>query len=87
MNFEMQASGQGSRDTSLSALRYKGEETCFSKANAQAVKTAGNRAREEKLCLEQGYHLDKKNRPFSDCETHSATGIEWYKHDSILPSP
>ncbi len=40
MNFEIQASVQGSRETSLSALRNKVRKHALSKAQSQAVKRA-----------------------------------------------
>ncbi len=40
MNFEIQASVQGSRETSLSALRNKVRKHALSKAHSQAVKMA-----------------------------------------------
>ncbi len=40
MNFEIQASVQGSRETGLSALRNKVRKHALSKAHSQAVKMA-----------------------------------------------
>ncbi len=40
MNFEIQTSVQGSRETSLSALRNKVRKHALSKAHSQAVKMA-----------------------------------------------
>ena len=85
MNFEIQASCQGSRETSLSALRKKVRKHALSRAHAQAVKMAElqkkaviEKAMEAmtecyikgtKTVFRTAYHLAKKNRPFSDHES------------------
>lgn len=85
MNFEIQASVQGSRETSLSALRNKVRKHALSKAHSQAVKMAEQQKeavienavaamtesymKETEAVFRTAYHLAKKNRPFSDHES------------------
>ena len=85
MNFEIQASCQGSRETSLLALRNKVRKHALSEAHAQAVKMAElqkkaviekameamteSYIKETETVFRTAYHLAKKNRPFSDHES------------------
>lgn len=85
MNFEIQVSSQGSRETSLSVLRNKIRKHALSKAHSQAVKVAEQQKesaienavevmtesykKETDAVFRTAYHLAKKNRPFSDHES------------------
>jgi len=85
MNFEIQASGQGSRETSLSVLRNKVRKHGLSKAHNQVVKMREQQKeavienaveamtesylKETEAVFRTAYHLAKKNRPLSDHES------------------
>ncbi|XP_039618182.1 E3 SUMO-protein ligase KIAA1586-like [Polypterus senegalus] len=85
MNFEIQASGLSSRETSLSALRNKVRKHALSKAHIQAVKIKEQQKeatienameamtesymKETEAVFRTAYHLAKRNRPFADHES------------------
>lgn len=83
MNFEIQASSQGNRETSLSALT-KVRKHALSKAHTLSVKMMNNRKKlslrmwwrltesymkETEAVFQTASHLAKNNRPFSDHES------------------